>query len=336
MTDIKLLANRICWILTLLLPCISNKVEAQDPQFSQFYAAPLYLAPSFVGNTDGHRLIANYRHQWPNLPNPFKTYIFSYDQNMPTINSGVGVMVFRDDIGSGHLTTTNMCALYSYDFYITQDWHVRPGATFMYSQRGLDFYNLIFNDQLSEDGVDGGTIEVPTENGRGFFDFATSALVYNEQAWYGLSVEHLFRPNQSFLNQQARIPIKWSAFGGYKIPVQFTSWSLSKAKEYLTLAFLYKQQANWRQLDLGTYWTKDMISLGVWWRGIPRVSKLPGYDALIFLVGFNFNNLKIGYSYDATISNLGPTTGGSHEISMSYVFERVKKRRTKPIPCPDW
>ena len=31
----------------------------QSPQFSQFYAAPMYLNPAFVGNTDQSRLIGS-------------------------------------------------------------------------------------------------------------------------------------------------------------------------------------------------------------------------------------------------------------------------------------
>ncbi|MFM8742085.1 MAG: type IX secretion system membrane protein PorP/SprF, partial [Cytophagales bacterium] len=36
-------------------------VDAQDPQFSQFYAAPLYLNPAFAGSTNQNRVGINYR-----------------------------------------------------------------------------------------------------------------------------------------------------------------------------------------------------------------------------------------------------------------------------------
>ncbi|MDZ7648921.1 MAG: type IX secretion system membrane protein PorP/SprF [Cytophagales bacterium] len=47
---------------------------AQDPQFSQYYASPLYLNPGFTGITPQQRLTSNYRIQWPNLPQAYVTY----------------------------------------------------------------------------------------------------------------------------------------------------------------------------------------------------------------------------------------------------------------------
>ena len=44
-----------------------NKTLAQDPQFSQFYAAPLYLNPAFAGSAQEARVGINYRNQWPQI-----------------------------------------------------------------------------------------------------------------------------------------------------------------------------------------------------------------------------------------------------------------------------
>ena len=43
-------------------------VAQQDPQFTQFYANPLYLAPSFAGATKQHRAAGSFRDQWPGFP----------------------------------------------------------------------------------------------------------------------------------------------------------------------------------------------------------------------------------------------------------------------------
>ena len=50
--------------------------------------------------------------------------------------------------------------------------------------------------------------------------------------------------------------------------------------------------------------------------------------------------LNIGYSYDITISKLGPGSGGSHEFSLVYSWP-VRNPRKPPkdkmvIPCPDF
>ncbi len=83
-------------------------VVAQDPQFSQFFNAPLYLNPAFTGATQSNRVILNHRLQWPNLPQTFATYALSYDIMRPELRSGFGVLITTDKAGSAALRNTNV------------------------------------------------------------------------------------------------------------------------------------------------------------------------------------------------------------------------------------
>jgi hypothetical protein len=64
------------------------------------------------------------------------------------------------------------------------------------------------------------------------------------------------------------------------------------------------------------------------------------HDAVVFLVGYRQENFSIGYSFDATISSLGTASGGSHEVSISYIFDVYRdkrpnyKRMKKELSCP--
>jgi hypothetical protein len=51
---------------------VVGSVTAQDPQYSQFYAAPLYLNPAFAGATGQNRIGINYRNQWPAIDANFQ------------------------------------------------------------------------------------------------------------------------------------------------------------------------------------------------------------------------------------------------------------------------
>ena len=90
---------------------------AQDPQFSQFYANPLYLNPAFAGTARCPRLAMNYRNQWPGIPGNFVTYSASYDQHVDNMNGGLGVLVMNDRAGAGALTTTGASGIYSYQLF---------------------------------------------------------------------------------------------------------------------------------------------------------------------------------------------------------------------------
>ena len=83
------------------------------------------------------------------------------------------------------------------------------------------------------------------------------------------------------------------------------------------------------------------VSLGVWYRGIPvkqNVKDNISQDAVVGILGFQFEKAEISYSYDFTVSELGPISGGTHEISWKYKMainmKSKAKRKEKFIPCP--
>lgn len=314
-------------------------VQAQDPQFSQFYAAPLYLAPSFAGGTDGSRAVVNYRNQWPQIPGAFVTYSFSLDHYFHNYNSGLGLLVFRDQAGTGRLANTNFGLLYSYNFQLDHNWTMRPGVHFLYTERTVDFYRNLFGDQLNIDGNHNPVTQLPPSMDQvGYFDASSSILTYSSNAWFGINVDHLMRPNQSMTNQDARIPMRFSFFGGYRF--DYGGSYFNDHGESISVAVLYKNQHKYNQLDAGVYWSKNPVSLGLLYRGIPvfnnHVHGIFNNDAIAVLAGLRTDNIRIGYSYDITISRLVNSTGGSHEVSLIYHFNQgAPSKRQGRMPCPD-
>ena len=140
--------KRIIYLLVLSFIVISESF-GQDPTFSQFYANALYLSPSFAGATSEYRFALNYRNQWPAVPGVFHTYSISFDKALTSFNSGIGVLATYDVAGSGNLSTTNIGLLYSYDFNINKEWHIRPGINFKFYYLGLDINKLVFNSQIT-------------------------------------------------------------------------------------------------------------------------------------------------------------------------------------------
>jgi type IX secretion system PorP/SprF family membrane protein len=327
--------------IILLFLCsfaVPGILSAQAPQFSQFYASPLYLAPSFAGSTNGSRIVLNYRNQWPQIPGAFVTYAFSFDHYFHNYNSGVGVLLFRDQAGSGRLATTHGGLVYSYNFKLDHRWTLRPGLQFMYAQRTVDFHRHIFGDQLSLDGIAPTTLTPRPIDRVGYFDASSSLLAYSSNIWAGYSIDHMMKPNQSMTQEESKIPVKYSLFGGYRL--SYGSTYAEKIQESISVALMYRNQGKFNQMDLGVYWSKDPISLGLLYRGIPlfnnQIHGLFNNDALVLIAGLSTDNLRIGYSYDFTVSRMINSTGGSHEISVIYQFNQgPPSKRQGKIPCPD-
>ena len=331
----SILVKRIIYLLVLSFIIFTDSF-GQDPTFSQFYANALYLSPSFAGATSQYRFALNYRNQWPAVPGVFHTYSISFDKALTNFNSGIGVLATYDVAGSGNLSTTNIGLLYSYDFNINKEWHVRPGVNFKFYYLGLDISKLVFNSQITGSGTSPSVTPPPFDNVADV-DFATSALVYNERIWAGFTLDHLLTPKTSFYGDDATVPVKLNFYGGTQILKK--TRLRQKIQEVLSVAVNFQKQGKFYQSDLGLYYYKDPLIFGIWYRGIPFVTSQAG-DAIIGLIGIKTSQLHIGYSYDFTISNLIGSSGGAHEISLVYEFNNLSigqlKNRIKAIPCPEF
>ena len=322
--------------LVILFSIICIDSFGQDPTFSQFYANPLYLSPSFAGATDEYRFAMNVRDQWPSMPGVFQTYSISIDKAMPNFNSGIGFLATYDVAGTGDLSTTNLGLLYSYDFNINKQWHIRPGVNFKFCYLGLNIGKLLFASSMSGSGTTP-TISPPPFNKVADIDFATSALVYNDEIWAGFTLDHLFTPKQSFYGDESKLPVKVNVYGGMRLLGH--SRLKTNLIEALSVAGNFQVQGKFYQTDIGLYYYKSPLIFGLWYRGIPLVTSQVG-DAIIGLIGIKTKQLHIGYSYDFTISSLIASTGGAHEISLVYEFNSFSigggRKKIHAIPCPEF
>lgn len=312
--------------------------KAQDAHFSQFYANPLYMSPSLAGSTDGARLVANYRNQWPGVEKAYQTYSLSFDNFFQSINSGIGFLLYQDKAGSAGLTTTNFGFQYSYNLVINDYWQIIPGIQFTYGNKQIDFSKLNFGDEMIGNGGSGSWNRLNNEKAN-YIDFAASAFLYSSRYWFGLTINHLSEPNYTFLNEEMKMPIKLVFFGGMNIWNE-KSRSKESARSF-SLSYRMQQQAQNTQLDIGVYWYNDPIEIGVWYRGVPFLTTNNGsninQDAIVALLSYNYGPFRVGYSYDVSISGLGWNAQGAHELSLIFEFNQKGSLRLNgkrpAIPC---
>ena len=325
-------------ILIISAILLGLSASAQDPQLSQFYAAPLYLNPALTGNTHQDRIGLNYRLQWPAIGPGYKTYAVTYDHRSAAMNSGIGGMVMHDRAGSFGLNFTQAALSYSYEARLNRRQAVRGGMRVGYTMRSYDLRNMLFADQVIRDNAPT-SIEPAMLSSVSYFDFAAGFLYYSEQFWAGFSLNHLNQPQQSFyLDGDAKLPMRTSVHAGYRFAVDGRQFRHSETK--MTLAAHYKAQDKWDQLDIGGYIDHSSVTMGLWYRGLPALKAYkPGYpndDAVIVMFGYETPyQLRLVYSYDVTVSKLTLKSGGAHEISLIYEWPRHNKnRRYRAVPCP--
>lgn len=333
------------WMGVAMLVMAYGAAVAQDPQFSQYYQAPLYLNPGFAGVTPQQRVAMNYRIQWPSLPKAFTTYAASYDIFVEELRSGFGLLLTTDQMGSAGWRTTTAGLLYSYKVKITDKVVFSPGLYFGYGTNGIDRSKVRLGKDLDvEYDVPGSSLDpdVARIGNSSYFDFGSGFLIYSRQLWFGASFTHMNRPSISVLNEASRLPMKTAIHAGARIDLSGGPRNGGRVS-YLTPSFIYRMQGkSFSQLDLGVNYHIDPVSVGLWYRGKPfekTVINSISQDALILTLGLYFKQLSVGYSYDFTISEMETASGGAHEISLVWEFSskpsnRSSKKKYKLIPCP--
>ena len=165
-------------------------------------------------------------------------------------------------------------------------------------------------------------------------------MAYNRKFWIGFAASHINQPNRSLINEDAAIPIKTTLHAGVRIPLYHGMFKRERVAA-IAPSFVYKQQGTFDQLDIGTYFLYEPVVLGIWYRGIPisqNVKDNISQDAVVVILGFQLQNFELSYSYDMTVSELGPISGGSHEIALKFKIELAaqvtKRKKERFIPCP--
>jgi len=312
--------------LSLAVVCLfvaASELKAQDPEFSQFYANQIYLNPALAGNSYCPRVSAGYRLQWPNIYGTYSTVGVSIDRYVHSIKGGIGLMIMQDRAASGTLNTTGIEAVYAPHIQINRHIGISFAIQTGWWQKAVNWSKLTFGDQIDPtDGFVNATQEVrPDQTSAGNFDLAAGMVVSTDHLFIGGAVHHILEQNESLLGGTSKLPMKITVHGGGNIPIGDRS-----NNTFISPNFMYRQQGDFKQFNIGMYFKKQTIVGGLWYRG---------KDAFIMLLGVEAGQFRIGYSYDVTISKLTNSTAGAHEVSLGYQFTCKKPRpKYRPVSCP--
>lgn len=324
--------------IIVLLLLYSTKYAGQDMQFTQFYASAINLNPAFVGANVCSRVSLTYRNQWPGISNVYSTKMVSFDHGFYRTNLGIGATVAVDEAGNGKLKTTLIAPAVSYEAKIKRYSSIRFGLQPGIGIKSINYSGLLFGDQIYR-GNNVSTVETAPQN-KTYFDLGAGILYTNKNYWTGVSAYHLNAPNESFYNSPYDIlPVKYVLLFGAKFQLNKEE-RIEERKKYISPILHYRGQKKFDQFDVGFYFTKHVFTLGFWYRGLPGLKAYkPGYqnnDAIAVIVGLQTKRIKIGYSFDKTISNLAGISKGAHEVTLSFQMctTNKTKRRLVLISCP--
>ena len=313
---------------------------AQDQQFTQFNAAPTSINPAYAGVSGKARLASIYRSQWTSLPQAFTGFHLAYDRPSLDKRLGVGFLLSHEQAGAGALNRIQFLGQAAYNLRLGHKVHLRSGMQLGFGARSINASQLVFMDQILRNYAD-----VSLEHGLGvgtqYLDMGAGFMLLSRRMWWGVSAAHLTTPNVS-LNPDLpeKLPMLLTTHGGTRI--KMSKSPKSQFRRDVVVSWKFMQQGTRNQLDVGAYYDLSVLTMGLWYRGIPVQRSADGSmdaDALSVVLGFGKRDFKMGYSYDITLNRLGTFgTAGSHEFSVKYLWDVSRRRDARPPyhPCVEY
>ena len=329
-------------VKTFFLLCILSMgtvhLLGQDPNYSQFLNAPLYYNPAYTGLYTGLHARFSFRDQWPALPYDFKSYHFSADvgdRNLPG-SGGLGIILNTDNDGLGFIKNFDLGITLSVRIPFSAMAIGQVGIKASWLQKSVRWDDFVFSDALSEkygNIYQTGFIQ-PDRNVLNMPDFGVGGIVQfvNEpgslSGTVGLAVDHLFEPDQSFLQTaKAPLPRKWVGHADMIIAVGSTSGFNVMDDDALKInpGIIYQNQGRLNTFQAGVNLTKFGIYVGLWYKGAFGTYS---NGAMTFMGGYRYTfadnmNIKFTYSYDMQLTGALQGTGGAHEISLILEFGNI-------------
>ncbi|MGZ3941671.1 MAG: PorP/SprF family type IX secretion system membrane protein [Bacteroidia bacterium] len=298
----------------------------QDPQFTQFMYVKQAYNPAFVG-TDGTICFnALYRQQWVSFPGAPKTGLFAF--NMPVnLLGGMGVGLYFANDQLGFMASNAVRAAAAKHFILGEN-----GAIL---SAGLDLG--IFQQRINGTFIAPQTMNDPSIPSNTYnnspalnklvpdFGFGLYFTMPNK-VYVGISSSHLTAATL----KGADGPGKTVTTGSVTTTTSGYNLSYDMARHYYIVAgytfsfsggdhniipnLKVKTDAATTQVDFNlTYKLKNQFWLGATYRL---------QDAVAPMLGFQFPfGLKIGYSYDLTLSKIKGYSSGTHEVMLGYCFK---------------
>jgi len=289
-------------LLMMSLGCFGQQL----PQFSQYMFNYFVLNPAVAGTKNYAQFRADSRDQWVGMEGHPRTQTLSFNMPMMGGRLGGGGFFFNDRIGP--VSRTGLSLAYAYHMTINKKSALSFGLSGSYYSMVLRTEELKF-----EDGLNAAADNALTANNlKGFYPNFGSGLYYFHERYYaGFSVPELVKikvkSNDFFAITQDR---HYYLLGGY----------LLKLREGYTVepSFLIKYVK-------GAPLSVDLNAIFQFYGKFNAGMSYRYRDALVFLIGYNFERVHVAYSYDLTTTRLRNYNMGTHEVSIGLDIGKVRK-----------
>ncbi|MCB0395607.1 MAG: type IX secretion system membrane protein PorP/SprF [Flavobacteriales bacterium] len=273
----------------------------QDAQFSQNMFNRLAINAGYAGSRGAICGTLLYRTQWVGFDGAPETTLLSVDMPVKVLYGGAGITVFQDQLGA----EKNFSATLDYAYRRT----LGAGNVGIGIELGLFNKNL---RGLASNGVKDGLVpidpndpSIPANSESDMtVDFGFGIYYNTNDLYFGVSTSHIPETDVKLQKIDISLARHYYVMAGY-------NYQLPNPSLVLKPSVFIKSDAATTALDVNALleWNST-----VWAGGSFR----PG-DAAVALVGVQIiKDLKFGYAYDFTLSDIKGYSSGTHELMLNY------------------
>ena len=310
-------------LLFILSLFFAFNLKSQDVHFSQFAVSNIALNPAIVGNQSADfRASFQKRTQWQSVAAPFNTVAANFEAKDILKKISAGLQFINDVAGDANFTTSQFNTAINKSLSINRDKQISAGILLGFTQRKVDFSNLIFEENEN--------LKNPSFS---YFDVgigANYAAIINDNFSFisGFSAFHINTPKQTLLDDESvQLDVKYNSY--------FQSFYRINNTSILNPSLLYSRQGKSSELLFGTVIRREISVFSM-----ELISQVfyRWNDAIIPAFGLNYSSIRAVVSYDINTSDLvaASKNKGGFEFSIMYIWNKKKRKQKGEIKkyCP--
>lgn len=309
-------------LYTIVFSCLAVAGMAQEAAvYSQYQFYPILVNPGYTGFNEKHDFVGNARSTWSGFPGRPTTYTAMYSGPVGD-KLALGGGIFSENVGDMNLFKIQLN--YAFRFKL-QNTKIGIGLSTEFLNSNID--NALLSNPIVN--TNDPTLESLAE-GESYFDASVGThILFDNKLFINFSMPNTVRArldevpveNEEEPDDQTGLFKNYIFHMGYILNVQSQNF-----KVIPSLALRNIRDVPY-QIDLNVqgWFLEDKLITGLTYRPSTEGS-------LVFMLGTRLKQFQFTYSYDVAFSDFQQYNSGSHELGMSFSFERKSKVQMEPIP----
>lgn len=302
----------LSFLVFYLLIALNSKAQ-QLPMYSQYMWNDYIINPAYTGALNVSPIQLTYRKQWMGFNGSPETYSLGGHTAIGK-SMGLGGMLFKDDAGGAFSQIGGMLN-YAYRIKLVENSTLSFGLSAEFNQYSFDANKINASN----------SIDVALQTGRqtSIVPDASFGILYQYKQKYklGISAHQLVQSKLKKLNfyelETNRLVRHYNLLSSY-------IFILTDRMSFEPSVLLKTTEVTPIQVEVGARMHLNEFL----WLGISYRHK----DAVVALLGLQYRNIFIGYSYDATLSAISNYSSGSSEIVLAYKISKNGNKENSKLP----